>query len=238
MAFTNYTSFITILANELVVPVADSNYVTQLPQIIDGAEQRCYRELDLLNTIVTDATASLSTGTRAFNLPSSNGTFVVVENINVITPSGQTPNLGTRNTLVPVSRDVINFLYPSSSGSTVPTYFAMLTQTTILVAPWPDAAYTVEVVGTIRPTPLAASNATTLLTQYFPDLFFAAAMVEGAAYLKNFGAAADDPRMSMTWEKHYQDLMQSAAIEEARKKFTMAGWSSKQPSSQATPPRT
>lgn len=239
MPFANYTAFITILANELVVPVADSNYTTQLPQIIDGGEQRCYRELDLLNTIVRDSSAALSTGTRQFNLPSTNGTFVVVESVNVITPSGQSnPDLGTRNTLVPASREVLNFLYPSSTGSTVPTYFAMLTQTTILLAPWPDAAYQVEVVGTIRPTPLSAANATTLLTQYFPDLFFAACMVEGAAYLKNFGAGADDPRMSLNWERHYQDLMASAAVEEARKKFTMAGWSNKQPSSQTTPPRT
>lgn len=239
MAFTNYTSFITILANELVVPVADSNYTTALPQIIDSAEQRCYRELDLLNTIVKDSSAALSTGTRQFSLPSTNGTFVVVDSINVITPSGQTnPDLGTRNPLVPASKEVCNFLFPSSTGSTIPQYFAMLTQTTILLAPWPDAAYQVEVTGTIRPTPLSASQATTLLTQYFPDLFFAASMVEGAAYLKNFGAMADDPRMAISWEKHYQDLMASAAIEEARKKFTMAGWSNKQPSSQTTPPRT
>ena len=63
-------------------------------------------------------------------------------------------------------------------------------------------------------------------------------MVFGAAYMKNFGAASDDPKMAVSWENHFQTLKASAEVEEARKKFTMAGWSSKQPANQATPPRT
>lgn len=238
MPIANYTTYVAELANLLVVPVGDNNYTTVLPNIIDDAEQRIYRELDLLNTVVTQ-TAALSTATNLFNLPSTVGTFVTVQYVNAITPAGTTsPVAGTRNNLVPVSTEVVNFLYPSSSGSTVPNYFAMLTQTAILVAPWPDQAYTMEIAGTIRPAALSSTNVTTILTQYFPDLFIAASMVFAAAYLKNYGAAVDDPKMAVTWESHYQALMASAAVEEARKKFTGQGWSSKMPAPLATPPRT
>lgn len=234
-----YNQYVTDLANLLVVPTSDPGYITVLPNIIDDAEQRLYRELNLLNTIARDSSATLSTGTRNFNLPSSIGTFVVTESLNVITPAGVTnPELGTRNTLTPISREVLDVLWPSSTGSTVPQYFAMITQGSTIVGPWPDAAYTVEVVGTIRPTPLSSTNQTTLLSWYFPDLWVAASMVFAAGYQKNYGAAVDDPKMGPTWESHLQLLYQSAATEEARKRFAASGWSSKSPEPLATPPRT
>lgn len=234
-----YSTYISTLANLLVIPSTDAGYTTDLPSIIDDAELRCYRDLDLLNTIVRDSSATLTTSTRTFNLPSSIGTFVVVEAINVITPSTTTTaDLGTRNPVVPATKDFLDFSFPSSTGSTVPQFFGMISQSTVIFGPWPDAAYTVEVVGTIRPTALSVSNTTTLLSWYFPDLFMAASMVRAAAFLKDYGAAVDDPKMAGTWDAHYQTLLAGAQTEEARKKFTGQGWSSKQPAPIATPPRT
>lgn len=237
MALT-YSQYVTDLANLLVVPTGDAGFQTVLPNIIDDAEQRLYRELDLLNTIVRDSSSALATGTRTFNLPTSIGTFLVTEDINVITPFGTSnPELGTRNSLVPVSKEYLDYTWPSSNGSTVPQYFAMVTQSTVVVGPWPDQAYQVEVVGTQRPAPLSVSNVTTLLSWYFPDLMIAASMVFGAGYQQNFGASVDNPQQGINWESHLQNLMKSAEVEEARKKFTTAGWSSKQPAPLATPPR-
>jgi hypothetical protein len=238
MSYT-YTQFVSSLSNLMVVPSTDPGFNTDLPNIIDDAELRCYRDLDLLNTIVRDSSSAVSTGTRTFNLPSSLGTFVVTEEINIITPSGiSNPENGTRNALVPASKEMLDVLWPSSTGSTVPTYFAMITQTTVIFGPWPDAAYQAEVVGTIRPTALSSTNATTLLSQYFPDLFLAASMVRAAGFMKNYGSAVDDPRQAITWQSHYTDLLNSSKVEEARKKFTSQGWSPKEPAPLATPPRT
>jgi len=232
-----YTTYVSALQNLAVIPAGDANFATDLPNIIDDAELRCYRALDLLNTFAT-ATSALATASRAFNLPSTNGTFVVTESFNVITPAGTTdPNAGTRNPLVPTSREVLNFLWPSSTGSTLPVYMAPLSQSSWLVGPWPDAGYTVEVVGTIRPPALSSTNVTTLLSVYFPDLLVAASMVRVAAYLKNYGAAVDDPKMAVTWDSHFMTLLQSAEIEENRKKFSSAAWSSKNPAPLATPAR-
>src|SRR5262249_45790885 len=151
-----YTTYVSSLANLMVIDATGTAFLADVPNIIDYAELRGYRDLDLLNTVTRD-TGMASTSTRTFNLPSNNGTFVVTEQINVITPSGTQPDSGTRNPLVPTSKEMLDFLYPSASGSTVPLFFAPLTQTTVLFGPWPDSSYTVEVVGTIRPTSLSAS---------------------------------------------------------------------------------
>ena len=239
MAGLTYNTFTTTLATFLVVPVNDPDFQVALPSIINDSEQRIYRDLDLLTTIVRDSSAALVAGNRNFNLPTAQGTFVVMEDINVITPAGTTnPDLGTRNPLLPASKEVLDFLYPSATASSVPQYFAMIQQSTIIVGPWPDASYQIEAVGTQRPAPLSASNQTTFLSVNLPDLFLSAALVMGAGYLKNYGAAVDDPKMAVTWEAKYQAELKSAVVEEARKKFTAEGWSSKEPSPIATPSRT
>ncbi len=235
-----YTTFVNSIANLLVVnATSDANFQTVLPNIIDDAEQRLYRELQLLNTVIHDFSTAFATNTRSFTLPTSISTFVVVNSIYAITPSGTVnPDLGTRNPLLPASRDYLDYTFPSATASGVPQFFAPTTQDTIIVGPWPDQTYQVEVVGTERPQPLSTTNVTTLLSVYFPDLMIAASMVFGASYQQNFGAAADNPQMSVTWESHLQELLKSAATEEAMKKFTGPGWSSRLPSPIATPART
>lgn len=237
MSYT-YDTFVPALANMLPVPVSDAGFVQALPSIIDDAEQRIYRELDLIATVVTDASAALVAGNRNFALPGGNA-FYVIEQINLISPAGETdPELGTRNPLVPTTKDTLNFLYPGVTGAGLPSMFARITQSTIIVGPWPDGAYQVEVVGTQRPAPLSVTNQSTFLSQYLPDLFFAAAMVFACGYQQNFSAMGDNPQSSETWEAHFQKLLASANIEELRKKFASEGWSSAQPDKIATPPRT
>ena len=236
-----YSQFVTSYANLLVVGTGDAGFQTMLPNSIDDAEQRLYRDLQLLNTVVRDSSIAFTTGTRTFNLPSAQGTFYVVDSIYAITPAGTVnPDLGTHNYLTPASRSFIDALFPSSAGSGVPQYFAPTTQNAYIVGPWPDQAYQAEVVGTIRPAALSSTNVTTLLSWYFPDLWIAGNMIFGAAYQQNFGAsgAVDNPAQAVNWESHYNALLKSAATEETMKKFTSQGWSSKAPAELATPPRT
>jgi hypothetical protein len=238
MALT-YNTYVSSIANLFPVVSTDPGFVTVLPNIIDDAEDYLYPALDLLNTVVRDSSSTLSTGTRTFNLPTSIGTFLVVQSFNVITPSGTTnPEFGSRVPLTRTTEDTLDFLWPSATGSTVPAYYASVTQGQFIVGPWPDQTYTVEVVGTQRPVPLSSANQTTLLSTYFPAQLVAASMVFGAAYMKDFGSGSDNPQMAVSWKSHLDELMQPAVIEEARKKAWMAGWSDKQPSPMATPPRT
>jgi len=232
-----YAQWVAELANLCVIDATDANFVANLPSTIDDAEQRIYRDLDLLNTVVRDA-GTLSTGTRSFTLPSNLGRFVVTNGFNVITPVATTiPDSGTRNQLTPCSRDVLDMLWPSTTGAAVPSLYAMITDQEVIVGPFPDAAYTIEVIGTIRPTPLSASNTTTYLTLYLPDVFLACSMIFMSGYMRNFGSQADDPKMAVSWESQYQALFSSANVEENRKRYSAGAWSSLSPTPLATPGR-
>lgn len=236
----NYNTFLTALSNFLVVPITDPDFLSATPNIIDDAEQRIYRDLDLLNSVSADSSGTISPGALGFGIPipvGGNGPFLVIQQVNVITPVGADPSTGTANPLTPASKEFITYVYPSSSVLGVPRYFAMVTQGIIIVGPRADAAYVVNVIGTIRPAPLSATNTTTLLSLYFPDLLLSAALAMGAGYLKDFGAATDDPQSGVSWEKKYQTQLQSAILEEARKKFQDNGWGSLSTGPKATPPR-
>ena len=88
-----------------------------------------------------------------------------------------------------------------------------------MVEPSPDQTYPFETIGTIRPAPLSNTNTTTYLSLYLSDLFFTASMVEMTAYMRNFGAMADDPKMSTTWAGLLATKLTSAKEEELRKSY-------------------
>jgi hypothetical protein len=238
MSYT-YATWVTALATELVINPTDANFLAILPSSIDYSEQRLYRELDFLNTVVRDSSSTLTVGTRNFTLPTTLGRFVVTNGINVVTPSTITnPDVGTRNQLVPVSRDLLDMIWPSTTGAGVPTQYAMITDQQIIVGPSPDLTYTIEVVGTIRPTPLNATNNTsTYLTTYLPDLWFAATMVFMTGYQQNWGAQSDNSGMAVSWNSQYDKLIASVSVEEQRKRYAAGAWSSMSPTPLATPSR-
>ena len=223
-----------MLANTLVVSSTNLALSIELPIIIDTAEQRCYRELQLLDTIVRDQTSTLTANSRNFTFPQH---FVVSESINVFTPVNTTT---TRLQLIPTTREFLDAVYGNEAAvnsPSIPHYYAMITDQSIIVGPPPDAAYTLEVVGTVRPTPLSSTNTTTYLTQFLPDLFFAASMSFGAGYLQNYGAQSDNPQMATSWEGTFTALLGSANKEEEMKRYASQAWSAKPPASLATPPR-
>ena len=216
----NYTEFVARMASTMVQEdTADSDWQIMLGAAIDYAELRIYRELDLLDTIVADTSLVTTGGARLLSISDAQvGRFVKLHSVNAITPSGaSSPDTGTRSPLAPVSKAFINALYPSSAQNGVPRYYALIDSQTLLLGPWPDEAYKMELLGNIRPTPLSSANSTTILTLYFPDLFHACAMIFASGWMRNFGSQADNPQMAVSWEAVYEKLKDGAAIEEAKK---------------------
>lgn len=221
----NYSTYVAQLANLMATDSTTPEFQTMLPGCIDYAEQRIYREIDLLSTVVRDTTSVLTPGDRNFTLPTTaNGPFVTVQGINIVTPAGSTVDNGKRNALSAVARDYLDMVWNSSAGAGVPINFAMIDQNNIIVGPWPAAAYSVEVIGTITPNPLSATNTTTFLTLYLPDLFMAASLVFASGYMRDFGAQSDNPAQAASWEAQYQTLFKSANMLELRKKWAGPGW--------------
>jgi hypothetical protein len=232
-----YSQYVNEIATLAVVPTDDPNFVEILPQMITYAENRIYRDLDLLETVTSISSYATAVNGRTVTFPIAD--FITVQEVNVITPAGTTvPDNGTRTALLPVTKEWMNYNYVSSASAAVPYYFAMFNQNTIILGPWADDTYTIEIVGTFRPDSLSASNTSTFVSLYLPDLMIMASMIYISAFQRNFiSAAANDPQMPVNYETQYQTLLKGAMVEEARKKFQSSGWTSMSPSPVATPTR-
>jgi len=234
-----YATFKTQIATLAVVEEDNDAFLEILPQAITYAENRMCRDLDFLE--FSDAvTATMVAGTRTVSLTA--GTFVISEQANIITPSNVTnPDAATatRNPCLPTTKEFLDAVYGSSAVASrgMPRYFVPFNDNTFLFGPVPDAAYTVEIVGMTRPASLSATNTTTFISTYLPDIFIMAAMIYISGYQRNFGRQSDDPQMAVSYESQYQTLLKGASVEEARKKFEASGWTSNSPSPVATPTR-
>jgi hypothetical protein len=137
------------------------------------------------------------------------------------------------NALTFVSREFLDFMYPTEAAllsTSTPTVFTRDSDQTLLVGPSVGAGVAtpnLEIVGTVRPAPLSATNTTTFISTNLPDLLLSAAMVEATGWMKNYGAQADDPKMGLSWEARYQAAVGPAVAEEARKKFQSGSWTAK-----------
>lgn len=247
----NYTQYLTQIAEMAVVAVNDPNFVEITPSMLDYAELRIYRDLDLMftSTSIHGPTIGLTAGNRNLSfpmeLPDGSGTIVVTEQINLILPTGDDnpdgPN-ATRVPLLPTTKEFLDAVYGSSAAANRgrPKYFVPFNENLFFVGPVPDQSYKVEVVATYRPNslyaPLNPTNVT-FISQYLPDLLIMASMVYISAYQRNFGRQSDDPQMAQSYESQYQTLLKSAAVEEARKKFEGPGWTSQSPSPISSPTR-
>jgi hypothetical protein len=241
-----YSTYKTQIAQMAVVAEDDTNFLAILPMMIDYANLRICRDLDLVFTSVSlhGEDYVLNAGNRNLsfsqNLPDGTS-FVVSEQINLILDASVAgdPDTGTRVPLLPTSKEFLDAVYGSAASSNrgQPKYFTPFNETLFFVGPTPDTNYYVEVVGTIRPAPLSVTVPTTFISQYLPDLMVMASMIYISAYQRNFGKESDDPQMAMSYESQYQLLLKSATVEESRKKFEAAGWSSQSPAVVASPTR-
>ena len=233
-----YSSYVQQIATLAVVPVTDPNYTIIIPSMIDYAELRMQRDLDFLSTQISTSAYTFTSGNNQLTLPTSQ--FIVPQTFEVIDGSGSsTP-------LLAVGKEFIQNVYGSGSTTGLPQYFAVYggdTATTgntsqyMIVGPTPNSNYSVRLTGTVRSAPLSATNTTTYISTYLPDMFIFASMIYISAYQRNFGRANDDPAMAQTYESQYQALKTSALTEENRKKFEAAAWTSYSPAPAATPSR-
>jgi len=213
-----YTQYKAALETLAVEQASDSNWTTILPQVIDYAEARIHRDLDILGLVVRDATQTLAADTRDFALPTpTGGTWDVVTEINLLISSVRTP-------LIKVSLPTMNMLWPQATApatTSVPSYYAHVTDDDIVVGPPLGSAAgtaTVEVIGSISPTALSNSNPTTYISTNYPDLMIAASMIFISGYQKNFGSQADNPQQAQSWETQYRALLAGAQKDEAARR--------------------
>lgn len=199
----------------------DFNFTRIIPGMFLYADGRIYRELRFLAKKITQPTQLVALN-REFDLPSN---VRVLRAINVMTPLGPISYTSKRNPLERISAEMLDFAWPQASFKPgIPQKYAVLgTQEVgsdvsyiVRLMPTPDKAYAAELVGDIRPDPLAPENPETFLSVMYPELFIAACMVFGTGYQRDYGAQSDDPGRAVSWESQYASLRQGVMLEVAR----------------------
>jgi hypothetical protein len=233
-----YSSYVQQISTLAVVPSSDTNFQIVLPMAISYAELRMMRDLDFLSSQVYDNTSfTTTTSNNLLTIPTS--AFITLQTI-------QVNSNGVLKPLTPVAKEYIQNVFNSAASAGVPTVFAVYggdsattgnTSQYILLGPYPDASYPLTLTGTVHAASLSATNTTTFISTYLPDLFIAASMVYIGGYQRNFSSTGADQQMPVNWEQQYQTLLKGATVEEYRKKFQSAAWGPQSPSPIATPQR-
>lgn len=225
-----------------VVQGVDPPFTAIIPQMLNYAELRIQRDLDLLPSQQT-GTFTLTPNNPILEIDVDD--FVAIETIQVTSGTAKIP-------LLPVTKEYLQNVYNDTAFTGTPKFFAMYGGDSpggnlynyILFGPTPNAAYPLTVKGTKRLPSLYkyavigdADSQYTFISTYLPDLLIQASMIYISMFQRNFGSAANDPEMGATYESQYQTLLKSAFVEEARKKFQASAWSSSSPAVAASPGR-
>ncbi len=176
--------------------------------MIRDAEQRIFREVDADYTREY-ATANLNIGSEYLDLPSAaattaSRTSIIVRSL-LVFDTTQSPT--TKEYLD--KRDTSFIFEFNSTGATgVPKYYANWKETTIIMAPTPNAQYKVQLSYIYSPDALTSTNTETYLSKNAQDLLFNAVMVQAYEFLKG------PMDMYKIYSDKYNVAIQSFALEQ------------------------
>ena len=182
----------------------DANVLT--PTIIDGfienAEFKILREVDSDNNR-RYATANLITSDRFISRPAG---LLIVRSAQIIDSDGSSQ---------PNNRDFLQYRDTSfmsefnpTEATGVPKYYSLWDEQNIVVAPTPDATYTIQLNYILKEPGLSATNTTTYLSQNFPDGLLYACLVEAYGFLKG------PIDMLQLYDKKYNEAVKGFSIEQ------------------------
>ena len=167
----------------------DSNVLTTtiVNDIIEHAELKIFREIDL-DVFKKYKTASLTSSDAFVAMPGALPVdFEFARYVHIFSPSGSLGGLtdNERVTLQKKDSSYINEYWPNRTSTGVPKYYANWDNDTIILAPTPNAAYTIELAYNAQPTGLSSSNTTTWVSNNAPQLLLYACLIEAFKFLKN-----------------------------------------------------
>jgi len=191
----------------------DSNVLTDsiLDSMIRDAELRIFREVDA-DYAREYATANLNINSPYLLLPNvtassgvtSTRRAIIVRSF-LVYDSSQSP---TTKEYLDKRDTTFIFEYNSTGATGVPKYYAMWKETSVIMAPTPNAQYQVQLSYIYTPDHLSATNTTTYLSDNVPDLLFYATMCQAYEFLKG------PMDMYKVYSDKYNVAIQSFALEQ------------------------
>ena len=190
----------------------DSNVLTTtiVNDFIEHAELKIFRQVDL-DVFRKYRTATLTAGDAFVSMPGAIPTdFEYTRYINIFGTSGLSGSSLTANERVFLDKRDPSFMneYRSDRTATgLPKYYANWDNDTIILAPAPNAAYTIELAYNALPTGLSSSTTTTWVSNNMPTLLLYACLAEAFKFLKN-------PNMASMYAQAYQERLTPLAAEQ------------------------
>ncbi len=183
----------------------DSNVFTStiINGFIENAEFRILRDVDSDNNRKY-ATASVVVTQKYFNTPAD---LLIIRSAQVFNTDGTISFLDIRD---------MTFIneYNQSNTTGIPKYYANWDEDTVIVAPTPDQAYTIQLNYILKPTGLSSNTATTYLSQQFPNGLLYACLVEAYGFLKG------PQDMLQYYENRYKQAIEGFSLEQMGRRRT------------------
>lgn len=194
MAFTNYTSFVTVVENYL----ARTDLSAQIPDFINLAQQRMTRDLRT-REMLQIATTQYSSTNGTIGLPDD---FLEMREAHFqgnppIVLQYQSPDLFFRNKI--------------SQSSGEPFYYTIINNQ-FQFAPAPDSNYTLQMLYYYKPEFISSTVSTNIYLENYPDALLYATLAEAEPYLMNDGRIE-------TWAALYQMAVRNIMANDIGKKY-------------------
>ena len=182
----------------------DSNVFTStiLDGIIENAEFRIFRDIDSDNNRRYD-TANLVTSDRFIGRPAG---LLVVRSAQIVDSKGSSE---------PDNRDFLQYRDTSfmsefnpTGEQGVPKYYSLWDEQKIVVAPIPDATYTIQLNYILKDAGLSSTNTTTYISLNFPNGLLYACLVEAYGFLKG------PQDLLQLYEGKYKQVVEGFSIEQ------------------------
>mgnify|MGYP001181464567 FL=1 len=172
--------------------VVENSFTTdQLNLFIQQAEQKIYNAVQF-PALRKNVTGTITSGVKYLTVPTD---FLYVYSLSVIDSSS--------NYIFLLNKDV-NFIreaYPVAATTGVPKHYALFDQTSFLLGPTPNSAYTAELHYGYYPESIVTASSTPWLGTEFDSTLLNGSLVEAARFLKS------EPDVIAMYDKMYGESM-------------------------------
>ena len=182
----------------------DSNVLTStiVDGFIENAEFRILRDVDSDNN-KRYATANLVASNRFIDTPDN---LLVIRSAQIIDSDGSSQ---------PDNREFLEYRdtsymseYNPTGATGVPKYYGFWDNDTIVLAPTPDATYTIQLNYILKDPGLSSTNTETYISKFFPNGLLYACLVEAFSFLKG----PND--LLQLYEGKYKQVVEGFSIEQ------------------------
>jgi len=194
---------------ELVQKIRDytevsSNVLTDsiTNDIIRDAELRIMRDVDV-DANKRYVTAQVISGTRFIDTPQNT---LVIRSAQIVDSDGIS-NPDNREFLQWRDSSFMSEFNPTNAQG-VPKYYSWWDDDTIVLAPTPNATYTIQLNYILKPETLSSTNTQTYISQQFPNGLLYACLVEAFSFLKG----PND--LLQLYEGKYKQVLEGFSIEQ------------------------